>query len=99
MLKSPTEFTHIIKVIASSQVGRFPEYAGYFNNHILVRVNREISGSFYAGELALAKPDVYTSNSYGSSVDMLSVWSLTRRNDTLVPINVVTIINTNTGNA
>ena len=86
-----------LKCIAASQVSNYPQYAGHFDNYVLIKIKKDIKSklgiSFKAGELAIAAPGVREfKDSAGKNRKMVTAWSTRNEIDTSINFKDVEFI-------
>ena len=57
-----SKLLEMLKEKAASQMAKYPQYKEYFNDHLLVRANKKLTGRYGdicdAGEFLLAEPEI-----------------------------------------
>ena len=87
-----------LKQMAAKQVEMYPQYQGYFDNYVLVKVKKEVKTkfglSFTKDEIALANPEVVSTPNFlnGKTNQTIVVWSMKNQIGTHLKVNVVEFI-------
>lgn len=78
-----------LKRVAADQVASYPQYAGHFDDYVLIRIKKDIKSklgiSFKQGDLAIAKPGFREFvDGRGKNRKMVTAWSITNKIDTSI---------------
>jgi hypothetical protein len=73
---------------------KYPQYAGKFNDNLLVRFNMDVE-SFHDGDFSLAEPHLVEFKNNEERVQYIPVWDFKRQNAVYVPYLAVDFIERN----